>query len=179
MRGTFANIRLRNELVARKRAAGRSHFPDGEPMTIYDAAMRYQEEGVPLLIIAGKEYGTGSSRDWAAKGVNLLGVKAVIAESYERIHRSQPRRHGRPPAAVPPRREPRRPSASPAKRSTTSTASKKASSPGKHVTVRVAMSTAPRPPSRPSSASTAPWSSSSTATAGSCPTSCGRCLATA
>src|SRR5262249_26087864 len=64
------------------------HFPDGEQMTIYDAAMRYQAEGVPLMIIAGKEYGTGSSRDWAAKGTSLLGIRAVLAESYERIHRS-------------------------------------------------------------------------------------------
>jgi aconitate hydratase len=87
MRGTFANIRLRNEL-AEKEGGWTTHQPDGEEMTIYDAAMRYEEEGVPLLVIAGKEYGTGSSRDWAAKGVNLLGVKAVIAEDYERIHRS-------------------------------------------------------------------------------------------
>jgi len=87
MRGTFANIRLRNEL-AEKEGGWTTHLTDGEEMAIYDAAMRYKEEGVPLLVIAGKEYGTGSSRDWAAKGVNLLGVKAVIAESYERIHRS-------------------------------------------------------------------------------------------
>ncbi|MEO6197378.1 MAG: aconitate hydratase AcnA, partial [Dehalococcoidia bacterium] len=87
MRGTFANIRLRNELSDEEGGWTR-HLPDGEKMTIYDASMRYQQEGVPLLIIAGKEYGTGSSRDWAAKGSNLLGAKAVIAESYERIHRS-------------------------------------------------------------------------------------------
>jgi len=87
MRGTFANIRLRNEL-AEKEGGWTKHWPDGEEMSIYDAAMRYQEEGVPLLVIAGKEFGTGSSRDWAAKGENLLGVKAVLAESHERIHRS-------------------------------------------------------------------------------------------
>jgi aconitate hydratase len=87
MRGTFANIRLRNEL-SEKEGGWTTHQPDGAEMTIYDAAMRYKEEGVPAIIIAGKEYGTGSSRDWAAKGVALQGVRAVIAESYERIHRS-------------------------------------------------------------------------------------------
>jgi len=88
VRGTFANVRLRNELVPGIEGGWTKHFPDDDGMTIYDAAMRYQEEGVPLLVITGKEYGTGSSRDWAAKGVALLGVKAVISESYERIHRS-------------------------------------------------------------------------------------------
>ncbi|HEY8450085.1 MAG TPA: aconitate hydratase AcnA, partial [Bacillota bacterium] len=88
MRGTFANIRLRNELVPGTEGGWTKHWPDGETMTIYDAAMRYQREGVPLVVIAGKEYGTGSSRDWAAKGTALLGVRAVLAESYERIHRS-------------------------------------------------------------------------------------------
>jgi aconitate hydratase len=87
MRGTFANIRLRNQMVERSGGFTR-HFPDGEEMTIYDAAMSYGEEGVPLVVLAGKEYGSGSSRDWAAKGTNLLGVRAVIAESFERIHRS-------------------------------------------------------------------------------------------
>jgi aconitate hydratase len=87
MRGTFANVRLRNELVEREGGWTR-HLPDGEEMPIYDAAMKYAEEGVPLVVIAGKEYGSGSSRDWAAKGTLLLGVRAVIAESYERIHRS-------------------------------------------------------------------------------------------
>ncbi|MEW6502658.1 MAG: aconitate hydratase AcnA [Chloroflexota bacterium] len=87
-RGTFANIRLKNLLVPGVEGGYTRHFPGGEQMTIYDAAMRYQSEGVPLIILAGKEYGTGSSRDWAAKGVLLLGVKAVIAESFERIHRS-------------------------------------------------------------------------------------------
>ena len=88
MRGTFANIRLRNELAPDTTGGVTRHMPDGKQMTIYDAAMQYQKEGVPLVVIAGKEYGTGSSRDWAAKGTNLLGVKAVIAESFERIHRS-------------------------------------------------------------------------------------------
>jgi len=87
IRGTFANIRLRNQLV--DRAGGHTrHFPGGEETTIYDAAMAYAEEGVPLVVLAGREYGSGSSRDWAAKGTKLLGVRAVIAESFERIHRS-------------------------------------------------------------------------------------------
>ncbi len=87
IRGTFANIRLRNQLVERAGGFTR-HFPDGEETTVYDAAMAYAEEGVPLVVLAGKEYGSGSSRDWAAKGTKLLGVRAVIAESFERIHRS-------------------------------------------------------------------------------------------
>jgi aconitate hydratase len=87
-RGTFANIRLRNQLAPGTEGGVTVHLPDGEPMSIYDAAMRYEKEGVPLVVIAGKEYGAGSSRDWAAKGPLLLGVRAVIAESYERIHRS-------------------------------------------------------------------------------------------
>jgi aconitate hydratase len=88
MRGTFANIRIRNEMVPGLEGGFTKHLPDGQTMPIYDAAMAYQAEGVPLVVIAGKEYGTGSSRDWAAKGTRLLGVKAVIAESFERIHRS-------------------------------------------------------------------------------------------
>jgi aconitate hydratase len=88
MRGTFANIRLRNLLVPGVEGGVTTHMPSGERLSIYDAAMRYQQDGVPLVVIAGKEYGTGSSRDWAAKGTMLLGVRAVIAESYERIHRS-------------------------------------------------------------------------------------------
>ena len=88
MRGTFGNVRISNALVPGKEGNWTLHFPTGEVMSIYDAAMRYQAEGTPLVILAGKEYGTGSSRDWAAKGPALLGVKAVIAESYERIHRS-------------------------------------------------------------------------------------------
>ncbi len=88
MRGTFANIRIKNEMLGGEEGGLTLHVPTGEKLSIYDAAMRYQAEGTPLVIIAGKEYGTGSSRDWAAKGTNLLGVKAVIAESFERIHRS-------------------------------------------------------------------------------------------
>ena len=87
IRGTFANIRLRNQLVEKAGGFTR-HFPDGEETTIYEAAMAYAEEGVPLVVLAGKEYGSGSSRDWAAKGTKLLGVRAVIAETFERIHRS-------------------------------------------------------------------------------------------
>jgi aconitate hydratase len=88
MRGTFANIRIKNELMGGAEGGNTKHFPSGESLSIYDAAMRYQKENVPLIIVAGKEYGTGSSRDWAAKGTRLLGVRAVIAESFERIHRS-------------------------------------------------------------------------------------------
>ena len=88
MRGTFGNVRISNALVPDKEGNWTLHFPTGEVVSIYDAAMRYQEAGTPLVILTGKEYGTGSSRDWAAKGPALLGVKAVIAESYERIHRS-------------------------------------------------------------------------------------------
>jgi aconitate hydratase len=88
MRGTFANIRLRNQLVPGKEGYWTEYLPTGEQMTIYDASMRYQQEGTPLLVIAGKEYGSGSSRDWAAKGPMLLGIRATLAESYERIHRS-------------------------------------------------------------------------------------------
>ncbi len=88
VRGTFANIRLRNELVPGVEGGFTTHLPDGEQMTIYDAAERYRAEHVPLIVIAGKEYGSGSSRDWAAKGTLLLGARAVIAESFERIHRS-------------------------------------------------------------------------------------------
>ncbi|WP_062017583.1 aconitate hydratase AcnA [Aureimonas sp. AU4] len=88
MRGTFANIRIKNQMVPGIEGGITKHFPDGEQMPIYDAAMRYQDEGVPTVVFAGKEYGTGSSRDWAAKGTVLLGVRAVIAQSFERIHRS-------------------------------------------------------------------------------------------
>jgi aconitate hydratase len=88
IRGTFANIRLRNRLVEGREGPFTRHLPDGEESTIHDAATRYAAEGVPLLVLAGREYGSGSSRDWAAKGTTLLGVRAVIAESYERIHRS-------------------------------------------------------------------------------------------
>ena len=87
-RGTFANIRIRNQLAAGSEGGVTRHLPDGQLMSIYDAAMKYKAEGVPLLVLAGAEYGTGSSRDWAAKGPYLLGVRAVIAASFERIHRS-------------------------------------------------------------------------------------------
>ncbi len=88
MRGTYANIRIRNRMTPGTEGGVTVHRPSGETMPIYDAAMRYREEGVPLVVIGGKEYGTGSSRDWAAKGPRLLGVAAVIVESFERIHRS-------------------------------------------------------------------------------------------
>jgi aconitate hydratase len=88
VRGTFANVRLRNLLVPESEGTWTVHLPDGEESTIFEAAERYRDEGVPLVVLAGKEYGSGSSRDWAAKGPKLLGVRAVIAESYERIHRS-------------------------------------------------------------------------------------------
>ena len=89
MRGTFANIRIKNLMLGGSVEGGYTkHVPSGEKMDIYDAAMKYKDAGTPLVVIGGKEYGTGSSRDWAAKGTVLLGVKAVIAESFERIHRS-------------------------------------------------------------------------------------------
>jgi aconitate hydratase len=88
VRGTFANIRIRNRMVPEIEGGFTVHLPDGEPLSIYDAAMKYLQEGVPTVVLAGKEYGTGSSRDWAAKGPLLQGVRAVIAESFERIHRS-------------------------------------------------------------------------------------------
>ena len=88
VRGTFGNIRLRNKLTPDMEGDWTIHQPDGEQMRIYEASEKYQSEGVPLIVLAGKEYGTGSSRDWAAKGPMLLGVRVVIAESLERIHRS-------------------------------------------------------------------------------------------
>jgi aconitate hydratase len=87
-RGTFANIRLRNLLAPGTEGGVTKHLPDGEVMSIYDASVKYKAEGIPLIVLAGKDYGMGSSRDWAAKGTYLLGVRAVIAESFERIHRS-------------------------------------------------------------------------------------------
>jgi aconitate hydratase len=87
-RGTFANVRIKNLMVPGTEGGVTRHYPDGEQMSIYDASMEYQAEGTPLVVIAGQEYGTGSSRDWAAKGTRLLGVKAVVAQSFERIHRS-------------------------------------------------------------------------------------------
>ena len=88
MRGTFANVRLRNQLVPGSEGTVTVHFPSGEQTSIYDAALRYVADGTPLVVVAGAEYGSGSSRDWAAKGTSLLGVRAVIATSFERIHRS-------------------------------------------------------------------------------------------
>jgi aconitate hydratase len=88
VRGTFANVRIKNLMVPGVEGGVTLHQPDGERMSIYDASVKYQQEGVPLVVFAGQEYGTGSSRDWAAKGTQLLGVKAVIAQSFERIHRS-------------------------------------------------------------------------------------------
>jgi aconitate hydratase len=88
MRGTFANIRLKNEMVPGVEGGFTHHYQTDQPEPIYDVAMRYKKENTPQVLIAGKEYGTGSSRDWAAKGVNLLGVKAVVCETFERIHRS-------------------------------------------------------------------------------------------
>ena len=88
VRGTFANVRIRNRMTPDIEGGATVHLPEATPMSIYDAAARYAEEGVPLVVLAGKEYGSGSSRDWAAKGPALQGVQAVVAESYERIHRS-------------------------------------------------------------------------------------------
>ena len=88
MRGTFANIRIKNQMVPGVEGGVTVHYPSKDVMPIYDAAMRYKAENVPLMVMAGKEYGTGSSRDWAAKGTYLLGVRAVVAQSFERIHRS-------------------------------------------------------------------------------------------
>jgi aconitate hydratase len=88
MRGTFANVRLKNQLAPGTEGSWTNHLPSGTQTSIFDASERYHDDGTPLVVLAGKEYGTGSSRDWAAKGPALLGVKAVIAESYERIHRS-------------------------------------------------------------------------------------------
>jgi aconitate hydratase len=101
MRGTFANIRLRNQLAPGTEGGWTTYQPNGDVITIYDAAMRYKDAGVGLLVIAGKEYGSGSSRDWAAKGTLLLGVRAVIAESFERSHRSNLVNMGVLPLQVP------------------------------------------------------------------------------
>ena len=88
MRGTFANVRIRNQVAPETEGGYTTHFPSGAVESVYDASMKYQEEGVPLVVLAGEQYGAGSSRDWAAKGTLLLGVKAVIATTFERIHRS-------------------------------------------------------------------------------------------
>ncbi len=101
-RGTFANIRIRNLLAPGTEGGVTRHWPDGRPMTVYEAAMQYKAEGVPLVVFAGAEYGTGSSRDWAAKGTYLLGVRAVLAISFERIHRSNLVGMGVLPLELPP-----------------------------------------------------------------------------
>jgi aconitate hydratase len=101
-RGTFANIRIRNQLAPGTEGGVTRHLPDGEPMSVYDASMQYQKDGIPLIVLAGAEYGTGSSRDWAAKGTHLLGVRAVLAVSYERIHRSNLVGMGVLPLELPP-----------------------------------------------------------------------------
>jgi aconitate hydratase len=88
VRGTFANVRIRNLMAPGTEGGVTVKLPEGEPMSIFDAAMAYEQEGTPLIVIGGKEYGTGSSRDWAAKGTKLLGIRAVLVESFERIHRS-------------------------------------------------------------------------------------------
>ena len=125
MRGTFANVRIKNLMLPPKADGSRVEGgvtlcqPDGEQMSIYDAAMTYIARGTPTVVFAGEEYGTGSSRDWAAKGTQLLGVKAVIARSFERIHRSQPGRHGRAAAAVQGQRQRRVAAGSRATRSST------------------------------------------------------------
>jgi aconitate hydratase len=106
VRGTFANVRLRNLLVPGSEGTVTVHLPSGEQTSIYEASLRYREEAVPLVVLAGKEYGSGSSRDWAAKGPALLGVRAVIAESFERIHRSNLLMMGIVPLQLPPEETP-------------------------------------------------------------------------
>jgi aconitate hydratase len=101
-RGTFANIRIKNYMAPGTEGGVTRHLPEGEVMSIYDAAMKYRDEGIPLVVLAGAEYGTGSSRDWAAKGAFLLGIRAVIATSYERIHRSNLVGMGVLPLELPP-----------------------------------------------------------------------------
>jgi hypothetical protein len=115
MRGTFANVRLRNKLTPEREGAFTRHLPDGEEMTIFDASEKYRAAGTPLMVLAGKEYGSGSSRDWAAKGPRLLGVRAVLAESFERIHRSNLVGMGILPLQFP-AEESAEPTASPARR---------------------------------------------------------------
>jgi aconitate hydratase len=107
MRGTFGNVRIKNLLLDGKEGGYTKYFPDGEVLSIYDASMKYQAKGTPLVILAGAEYGTGSSRDWAAKGTSLLGVRAVIATSFERIHRSNLVGMGVLPLQFPERKSPK------------------------------------------------------------------------
>ena len=101
MRGTFANVRLRNQLAPGTEGGVTVHLPDGEQSSIYDVSLRYRDEGVPLLVLAGKEYGSGSSRDWAAKGTGLLGVRAVHRRELRAHPPVEPGRHGRASSAVP------------------------------------------------------------------------------
>ena len=140
VRGTFANVRLRNKMAPGTEGGVTRLLPELTEMSIYDASVEYAKRGTPLAILAGKEYGSGSSRDWAAKGPRLLGIRFVIAESYERIHRSNLVGMGILPLQFQPGQNPPNPSALPAKRSTTSSASK-------------TCSTASSPPAKPSSSS--------------------------
>jgi aconitate hydratase len=164
MRGTFANVRLRNRLAPGTEGGVTVHLPSGETTSIYDAAMRYQAAGTPLLVVAGKEYGTGSSRDWAAKGTRLLGVRAVLAESFERIHRSNLVGMGVLPLQLPPGTRPTTSSAWPRPSPARRPARSRCASPAPTARTRSSAS---------SPASTRPWRWSTTATAASSSTSSG------
>ena len=173
MRGTFANIRLRNQLApGTEGGCDASTCPTGEAMSIYDAAMRYHAEGVPLVVLAGKEYGSGSSRDWAAKGPRLLGVRAVIAESYERIHRSNLVGMGILPLQFAAGETRRRRSASPAARSFAIDGLAAASRARSSVTATPGRAAATPVSFRRACASTRRRRSSTSATAASCRTCC-------
>ena len=172
MRGTFGNIRLRNAL-AEQEGPYTTYQPSGEAMFLYDAAMRYLADGVPLIVLAGKEYGSGSSRDWAAKGTTLLGVRAVLAESYERIHRSNLVGMGVLPLQF-------LPGESAASLGLTGRERYDVAGPGRRPgaarlrsTSASRRRTAPRGPSVPSPGSTARSRSTTTARAASCPPCCG------
>ena len=174
MRGTFANIRLRNQLAPGTEGGWTLHQPSGEKMTIYDAAMRYKQEGVPLMVLAGKEYGAGSSRDWAAKGTLLLGVRAVIAESYERIHRSNLVGMGVLPLEFKPG-ETAESLGLTGHESFTVDRRRQADAAGKAPRARARRSGQGKAVSRPWLAPILPKRSLTTAMAGSCPTFCVRC----
>ena len=174
MRGTFANIRLRNQLAPGTEGGWTTLLPDDEVTTIYDASVTYRERGVPLIIIAGKEYGSGSSRDWAAKGTLLLGVKAVIAESFERIHRSNLVNMG----VLPLQFNDGETAASlklTGRESFDILGMGESLTPRGEVTVRATCRTARSTRSSRPCASTRPRSSWPSATAGSCPTCCASC----
>ena len=173
MRGTFANMRLRNQLAPGTEGGWTTYQPGGEVMTIYDAAMKYKDAGVPLVVLAGKEYGSGSSRDWAAKGTLLLGVKAVIAESFERIHRSNLVNMGVLPLQFAGAVHGRHRSGSPAAKRFEVTGIAEGLRPAGMVTVRAHRRAARRSSSRRSCGSTRRRSSSRSATAASCRTCCG------